>query len=268
MDNKRATRIVAGLVAVPFVLFITAHYRLALDALSASSFPAILCLCALFMLSASQGALLALWLVLGGGKLRWRLAVLVLGALVYWCCFPYPYPYAPMVDWLCIACGELGVCTAMLLVARWTGLRLVRLTNTRMRPGPFQFYIRDILVWTTACAVFLSVWYSVPADDFSPQALGVQFVCFTLVAGVSTFSTLGQGWIVARIVRLPLVVGFAAVLLTKALGGGFPWPWWYFAMPLTLMALWLVASFLVLRVAGYRLAWRPGFEQPPEQPAT
>jgi hypothetical protein len=69
MDNKRAARIVAGLVVVHLVLFITAQYRIAPGTPRGPSLsPALLFLYALFMLSASQGALLALWLVLGGGK--------------------------------------------------------------------------------------------------------------------------------------------------------------------------------------------------------
>jgi hypothetical protein len=37
------------------------------------------------------------------------------------------------------------------------------------------------------------------------------------------------------------------------------------AIPLAFMSFWLVASLLVLRIAGYRLAWRPRIGEPQEE---
>ena len=128
----------------------------------------------------------------------------------------------------------------------------------------FQFYIRDMFVWTTTIAVFLSAWYTVPNDAFggmNRSEVGIALLVLASVAGVSTFSALVRGWIVVRVALLPIVVGLAAASLKLYADGE---SFWYFTIILSTMAFWLVASFLVLRFAGYRLAWRPRLEQPQE----
>ena len=264
MEKYRARRIVAVLIAVHVLLHGIAHsaiLRGMAPGLTLSPFDIILY--ALFMLVPSQGALLAVWIVLGGGRMMWR-GLAFLSAIVYvWC---FSARGIDTYDLLTLMLAELGLCTAILLVARCTGLQLVRLSGRSLTPGRFQFYIRDMLIWTTALAVALSTWHYLPArmlgwmDRFDACTL---FASLASVAGVSMFSALGRGWIVARIVRLPVIVILAATLWNLASGGRLQWSW--FALYLSLMAFWLVASFLVLRYAGYRLAWRPRFEQPQEQ---
>jgi hypothetical protein len=264
MEKYRARRMVAVLIAVHVVLHgivLSTILRRMVPNLTLSPFDIILY--ALFMLAPSQGALLAVWIVLGGGRMRWRGLAFISAIIYVWC---FSALGINTDDLLTVMLAELGLCTAILLVARCTGLQLVRLSGRSLASGRFQFYIRDMLIWTTALAVALSTWHYLPArmlgwmDRFDACAL---FASLTLVAGVSMFSTLGRGWIVARIVRLPVIVILAAMLWNLANGGRPQWSW--FALLLSLMAFWLVASFLVLRYAGYRLAWRPRLEQPQEQ---
>ena len=207
----------------------------------------------LFLLGPTQGALLAIWTALGRAKLIWRVLPMALGVILY-------VRFIGNVDGEFVICtiGELVVCTAVLFVARLTGLQMVKSSDLAVASHPFQFYIRDILVWTTALAVFLSVWKCLPPDaiEFRHRSIpGAVLTSLTLVAGVSIFSSLGRGWIVARIFSLPLGIGVTAALIAWTIPGASST--WYIAMMLGVMALWLVASLLVVRFAGYRLAWRP-----------
>jgi hypothetical protein len=216
---------------------------------------------ALFMLGPSQGTLVALWAVLGGGKFYWRVLSVVLGTLLYLRCF-----WSVDKEWLIITFVEMYFCGAILLMFRWAGLRLMRYSDSRMASGPFQFYIRDLFAWTTALAVVLSAWRCLPADAFrflQPSIPVAIFLSLALISGVSLFSALWRRWVVARTLLLPIVVIPAAMWINVAIGERLPW--WYFPLLLGMMVAWITGSLLILRFAGYRLAWRPWFEAPREE---
>jgi hypothetical protein len=251
VDTTRARRLVAALVVIHIVLHALAIWVVGWSASHSRtglSYP-------FFVLGPSQGALLALWLVLGGGRMMWRVLPTVLGVVAYlWFFGNLDF------EWIGCTIGELIVCAAILFVARLTGLEMVRPSDPRPAPRPFQFYLRDMFVWTTALAVFLSAWKCFPAHDSgAPRWLMLGFVvtALTLVSGTTMFSGLGRGWIVARIFSLPLAIGIGTALIVWNEPGNGAGVAWYLAMLLGFMALWLVASLLVLRLAGYRLAWRP-----------
>ena len=202
MEKSRAKWIVAGLVAghvvlnaiALFVMFGRGHPDWTIS-------PTAIIQYALFMLGASQGVLLAFWAILGGGKFFWRVAPTVLGVILYVWCFSKADE-----EWLITSIGELGIWAGILLVARWTGLRLVRFSESSAASGPFQFYIRDMLVWTTAVAVILSAWRCLPAGAFGflNRHTGRGLRSLTLVAGVSTFCARGDdgslvGWYCCRL---------------------------------------------------------------------
>jgi hypothetical protein len=262
MEKGRARRIVVALVVVHIVLHAIAVSVMLRDwspgggLLSLSD----MTLYALFMLGPSQGTIVAVWVILGGGKFLWRLLAPALGAIIYVGCFSSSS--INMRQWLITTIGVMAIWAAILLAARWMGLRLLRFSDSKVPSGPFQFYIRDMLAWTTGVAVVLSAWRCLPEDAFGflhQEMPGVVFISLTLVAAISTFSALARRWLVARIVLLPVIVGVAAHLLTDKISGGFPW--WYFPLLLGLMAFWVVGSFLVLRMAGYRLTWRRPFRR-------
>lgn len=296
MEKSRARWLVAGLVAVHFALHVTT-FTLSFPG-DLSLMPASLgtLVYALLILGPSQGVLVAVWAILRGEKPARRALLLILGTATYVAILaqiPRGFLVAPSclcrTDWLPITIGEMCVFGPFLMTARLTGLRLVWMARPDSQFRPFQFCIRDILIWTTAVAVLLgscryllyalcflprpslspyAVWRGSPEDTFfllfpfPPLPLAV-FASLMMVAAISMFSSLGRGWIVARIVRLLLFVAFAAELLYLA--NDKRSAWWFFPGLLSLMAFWLVPSFLVLRVAGYRLAWRPLFEQPQEE---
>ena len=58
---------------------------------------------------------------------------------------------------------------------------------------------------------------------------------------------------------MPLAIGAGAYLLVVTHIGNSSV--WYFAFLLGLMAAWLIGSLFVVRLAGYRLAWRWRFSR-------
>lgn len=252
--TPRARRLVAGLIVVHVVLH-------ALALLVCKGPPAgndlfYVAFVALFVAGPGQGALLAIWTVFGNGRFLWRTLSVAVGALLY----VWLVGLAERVDEEFVLCtiGELGFFAVLLCVARLTGLKLLRFSDVVKAPGPSQFYIRDMLAWMTALAVLMSAWRCLPSDAIQFRGRGMPAgvpVGLAIVAGATMFSMLGRGWVVVRIVSLPLAIGIAAVWLAWSVGElgriGFN------AILLGVMALWLIASLLVLRLAGYRLAWRP-----------
>jgi hypothetical protein len=211
---------------------------------------------ALLMLGPAQATLLAVWVALGGGKFVWRALPTALGTILYVGGFSYARnPWSE--DWLFTAVATMGVSLAMLLLARWLGLRLARSCDSKPASGPFQFYIRDILLWTTAVAIVLSGWRCLPKDAFAFLQGAVPLLAFAgliLIVAAAMFAALGRGWIVARVLSPPTAVVLTAKFLNATLPS--PQPTWYFAIMISLMLFWLLGSLLVLRLAGYRLGWR------------
>jgi hypothetical protein len=276
VDRTRAKWLIGGLIA--------AHVALHAVALSAMwpwpplvQRPTALSR-ALLQVGPAQGALVALWAVLGGGRLLWRAPVVVLGAFAYLKFFGRADP-----DWLIAAIGNLAACTAILLVARWTGLMLVRQSDLAASLGPFQFYIRDMLVWTTVLAVLLSVWRCLPQKPgefwgvtwafwslpINPQIDGAKIAGLAAVTVACLFCMLARGWILARAASVPLAIAAGVQLMVWTINSS-RWDWqrvvWVTGDPVlagsycesfAFLAIWLAGSLFVLRAAGYRLARRP-----------
>jgi hypothetical protein len=268
MEKHRARSILIALVVTHIVLNALAFSAMSAGASPNRTFsPCDIALYALFMLGPSQGALLAIWVALGGGRLAWRWLVIVPGAIIYvLCCFLAHGSSRSGEEWLIISLVTMGVAIVALLLARFAGLRLAWISEAGTPSGPFQFYIRDMLLLTTAVAVVLSIWRCVPkaAFAFLTRAIpAVTLAGFLVVVGASMFSALGRGWIVARVLLLPIAVVSTAVLLNKTIPAAAPVE--DFVVLISLMMFWLVASLLVLRFAGYRLTWRSWRARPLEQ---
>ena len=214
----------------------------------------------ILMLGPSQGALLAVWIALGGRGTWLRVILAAAGIVAYMACFK---PNDPGFAYL--GAGEFmgtTICTMVflgtsLLLARLSGLELTR--PARAVPGRprSQFFIRDILLWTTALAVVLSAarflgskeWHVI---DFTDVGLVAALASLPLVAAACLWAALGRERLIARLALLPLAIGAGAVLLRDELEQ----PWWARAIYLGIMAAWLVPSLLVVRWAGYRLHWQ------------
>jgi hypothetical protein len=262
MQKNRATWIVADLVTLHCVLHVAA-----ISAISRGMPPVLtlspsdLVMYSLFMLGPSQGILLGFWIAFGGGQFLWRAIPTALGGILYVWCFSRTHD-GWLQEWLKFSLAAVAVSLAVLLAARCTGLRLTRQSDRTAAAGPFQFYIRDMLAWTTAVAVVLGTWRCLPADalGFLQRSIpGVAFISVPLVAIVSMFSALREGRLLFGTVLLPLTIVLGAKLMYVIINER---SWWYFVFLLSSVAFWLIGSFLVLRFTGYRLAWRPSLTEP------
>jgi hypothetical protein len=248
-------RTIRVLVAVHVVLHVIALWVMMIPGSGPSGRLFDLVLFPLFTLGPSQGTLLALWAVLGGGRFVWRSVPTLLGTIVYlW------YFKSANREWLDTTFGELGGWFAILLVGRLAGLQLARTADARHDPRRRQFSIRDMLVWMVAVAVLLSALRCLPLNARMPRTIfaGVLFTSLSLVGGASMFSLLGQGWLLARVLALPGAVAVGAVLLSRFPGAH---SGWHFAMLLALIGGWLAGSLLCVRRAGYRLTWQWRFSR-------
>jgi hypothetical protein len=221
---------------------------------------------AVLMLGSSQGALLAIWIALGGRRTWLRVILATVGVVVYlaWC-RPTRGGFDDLarVFWLMVTLGAMGFSAALLLLARFSGLELTRSGPLAAGRPRSQFFIRDILLWTTALAIVLSAArFLVSRDwcviDFANVRVGAACAGLSLIAAACLWAALGQRRLMARLVLLPAAVGAVAALL-NAIDGQ---PWRVYAMFLGLMAASLVASLLVVRWAGYRVRWQWRFSRP------
>jgi hypothetical protein len=258
MEENRAKWLIVGLVATHVLLNAVAFAIVPGTPLDDARPLRYVVLIALFTVGPSQGVLLAVWFAMGGGKFIWRAFATVAGTIVYAGFYLLAKPSTrPAEEWLVFSLSTMVIAIVMLLFSRLVRLRLVRFGQpTPLRSGPFQFYIRDMFLWTTAVALVLGAWQCLP-----PRALGfldpwvplVAVAVFLLVGGVSMFCALGRGWFAVRVSLVPIVAISSAELLNRTCPGR---SMIYFMAIIGLMMFWLVSSLLVLRCAGYRLAWR------------
>ena len=272
MEKDRARRIVAALVIAHVALHAAALWMVLSRVGRPWLFDLVLIRHALFMLGPTQGTLVALWTVFGGGKFVWRATSVTLGTFLY---VYLIHTFCEIVFWtsheelLGARIVEMCLCGTVLLLVRLAGFRLVQYPDPRQASGPFQFSIRDMLTWTTAVAVILGAWKSLPQYTFYflEQSIPADlfFLGSTLVSSASILLALGRRWTVARIVLLPVAVLLAGMLLSGTSRSGYSLGYYIFLF--ALMTVWLVPSLLALRYASYRLAWRPRFEEPQENTA-
>jgi hypothetical protein len=216
----------------------------------------------------SQGALVAFWAALGGGRTLWRSLAVVLGAIaaVWWMNRADPYPdLGETIELLAPTWG-------LLLVARLLGLGLVPSPNALRTLQPLQFTIADMLLWTTAVAVVSGLlrWLALDWGFLFMEAVewynwaGFSFV--GLVAMATMFLALGRGRPLLRILLLPLslaaCMGMIEVIHIIIHGETRPAPdLGFVAIIVASMAGWLVGSLWLIRLAGYRLAWQWRFKR-------
>jgi hypothetical protein len=225
---------------------------------------------ALFLLAPSQATLLALWVALGGGRFLWRVVPAVLGVILYLWWFGRAND-----EWRMIIFGQFCVSGLLLLVARVMGLELVLSSAPRTTSRPFQFSVRDMLMWTTALAVILSLlrclgrtWLTSMRVWNNGESVAV-FGSLALVTDAALYCSLGGRWLLARILLVPLAIGLAAYWLKVAVHSMFSAR--HLALLFGAMAAWLLGSLCLARLAGYRLAWRWPFSrndlhaQPPDR---
>jgi hypothetical protein len=266
VSKTRTHRILGGLVLAHVVLNAIAQFVMLTRTQPGDALSDVFLLYAIFMLGPSQATLLALWVMLGGGKFLWRALSTAFGVFLYLWCFQRCFQRADS-DWLIITFGNLAVMGVLLLLARLAGVELTK--DPKAARGPSQFTIRDMLMWTTALAIILGALHYLPKLSFiypsAPETVAT-FGSFALVAAAALHCSLGGRWLLARILGTPFAIGVGAYLLAISIRTSFSM--WYFALLLGLMAAWLLGSLLLVRLAGYRLTWRWWFtsETTPRRP--
>jgi hypothetical protein len=250
---KRTYWLIAALVAVHVVLHVIAltNHNGPFQIENVSEF----FFAALLMLGPSQATLLAFLAAFGRGRFLLRVVPTVVGAVVYLRCFA-------LLDseWQWLTIGQLGNMGVLLLVARVVGFDLVHRRDLPTASRRFQFTIRDMLSWMTALAVILGALHYAPEGWFSIYSRKESIASFgslLLVAVTSIILSLCNGWLLVRLLLLPLTIGIGATWLASRNGLDL----WYFGLYLGLMSAWITGSLLVVRYAGYRLIWRWRFSR-------
>ena len=211
-DKTRSHYILAGLVAAHLLLHgVALSLFITLTAPPEDAWPYVALVYALFMFGPTQGTLLAIWLALGGGRLLWRVVPTALGVVAYLWLFKDANS-----EWLYSIFWPLCIWGLLLLVARLTGLELVRNTELGNDSRRSQFYIRDMLGWMTTLAVIMSAMQCLPEQCHLSLSLLMDFAIFGvlgLVPGAAILSALGRRWLLARIMIIPLAVGVGAYVI-------------------------------------------------------
>ncbi len=209
-------------------------------------------------LAFSQVSLLAIWLVFGGGAVWWRWVGTMLG-VAFWSVLSAIGGAGS--DCAATLLAQTSIVAVVALLLRLAGGRLSALgrsnlgqcTGTRK---PFQFSIRHMLGWTTALAVTLALLRCLGTygllQSYSLDVWPIH-VGYATIALVAFWVTLGTGHWRLRLMTTCLVVVAAMATLTmpnlsRRTG--------LFALYVLFQMPWLLASLLVVRMAGYRLVWR------------
>jgi len=244
-----------------------------------------------------QLALVAMWAVFGTTRwsIRWpaTAALLMLGVGV--CVAPHAYG-ARKIAWL--VASQAVVFLAGCLVLYWRGNQIriagsgdVRRTAPFVEMGKAQFFMRDLLVWTTLAALILSLARAY--DLLSPPRLWllqeheVALMCLTgalsaLVQVAAAMAMLGREGAAVRWGRLAAVAVLAVMLVGVCFYFNISWAWrgfrtasewhpllrlqfwelflglkWHLLALIGLSAATLMAALVFLRAQGYRLAKKP-----------
>ena len=220
----------------------------------------------LFALSMSQASLAAIWSVLGGRSLKWRLMGLVMTTALWSRCVAWIVDPARIDDYACLYGSLLLAQTIAILVpltvARLSGVRVIRLDHVNAAgadasgPSRFQFSLREMLSWTTMLAVVLgALRYSVDQHLF-PSYLGdwrqlaVLSLANAIPALAALWAMLGIGRPLLRAVALALATAaaiFAGGTLAEVVSFRA-----YAALGI-LQVVWVLGSLWVFRVVGYRV---------------
>jgi len=208
----------------------------------------------LLALAPSQASLLGLWAAFAGRGSAWRSIVVVVLVVGHYVLNDRVFDSAEMQFWLAVEAMQVLPWLLAMLVARSLGLRLIR--EIGGEGDLFQFSLRQSLGWMTAVAVLLTAMRWMPEDFptsfLRPSGWAIPGGC-SLVAVASVWLTLGRGWLPIRLLLLPIAVVAATTILKFGIGF---LDVWVYAVLMACEAAWLVASLLVVRIAGYRLVWR------------
>ena len=239
------------------------------------------------VLTPAQVSLFAFWTAFGRKVFPWRLAyLLAIVAILTRMHVRIPYEdywQAALFVLFSHLLVQAVAIVILLLVARAAGVRWSRLDGevagppTAPTPSRFQFSLRALLWWVAGFAVLMSLWGRIVSwrdlNDLCVFAWWMKSMTGlrVFVALSTMWLVLGRRWWGLRLVVLAIaVIAFGGICFATPMpiphGSDpvtvFSWSWdlraiaskpWYgLGEP-----LWIAGSLLVLRVAGFRLAWHP-----------
>jgi hypothetical protein len=219
----------------------------------------------------SQVCLLAAWAALGKTPAPWRAVGLIL-PLALWSYMigtvleppdPAGSPSASTMtsQWTFFLLLEAAVAVALLGSARAAGLHVtgaVDRARTGNQPTPprLQFSLRYLFAWLTAAAIALaSLGYTFHLGSLALRAWDLRVMVVLAVVNVAVLlaalSALLTAW--PRLLRWLIGLGASVVAIALLFSSPRdPGP----GLLCGGVTVWVLASLAVVRVAGYRLAWR------------
>lgn len=234
-------------------------------------------------LAASQVGLVAVWLVLGGGRFpaACRLAALWLVVVLF---SRLLRSGAQLADWELLSSASAVIFLTQILATavplwalRYAGLMLEEADRQEAAPQRLQFSVRALVMWTAGLAVFLVMLSYAVGEGF----LFWRFFFGPLPPfGWLELAKLGLGHAAIALAGLPVVLDrrrpVVRTCVLLGLAGGTVWVSWLVAgqVPtpatppseldpthrfwlLMLLEAWLVVACLwPVRLSGLRLAWR------------
>ena len=219
----------------------------------------------------SQGCLLGLWAALGGKPAPWRV-IAVIACAASWDWYVELPDRTPITLATSTLIGQMFLVMAVLLVLRFAGLRLGKSEHEDgSRIENFQYSIGQMLLWTTAMAVFMSgihylknsltLYFDEWERSLFVSRLAVGLATIWLVCGpVSKTRADRIAWLAVRSIILLLLIGIGAEWIRRA-SMFFQGEWWG-TYVLACEATVTAASLVVVRLAGYRLVWHWPFRRP------
>lgn len=212
----------------------------------------------------TQGVLLGFWIAMGARwAIPWRarlgFAIAATATFAQDRLATYPDPFlASVLKW------EMCLVALALVVLRVAGLRMIYADVPATTSRPFQFSLLETLSWMTATAVFLASLkcYAMYYERYSHSSFDVLIIaCSVVPALTAIWLVFGRRWLsdvvqcLGCMMAVVMASSFAgvAVIGTAAVGVRIASE---IAFLFSVYAVWLIASFLVIRWAGYGLEWR------------
>jgi hypothetical protein len=215
-------------------------------------------------LTLSQPSLLAIWVAMGRKGPLWRCSAIV-AVIVGWSVAWRARFAANALEVGVALLVQAGFIIGVLGLARLVGAGVVCATEAgrALSPRKFQFTLRQLLVLMTLLAIAMGLirWFGPPEAPSvlrrwrSVLELGAFTGSGAAVTLAALWAALGVGWPALRLLFLASIVAAAVTGLAYLLPASASRDLWVL---LASQSLLVFVSLLVVRMAGYRLAWRAG----------
>ncbi|MGO8745805.1 MAG: hypothetical protein ACLQNE_07425 [Thermoguttaceae bacterium] len=176
--------------------------------------------------------------------------------------------------------SALLVLASVAYILRIRGIRLVGLASSAERPGALQFSLLDVFGWITIVAGLLAVMRCLSRETIERYLASLDAIAVLMSVAVlflcSICLVLGRRWLIVRALMCITVAGMCSIPLGicfKNRQNNIVQDWRSYvtgwstdylvdaAVAIGVLTFWLIASLLVIRLAGYRLEWQHAGKQ-------